>query len=120
VLTATGVALIAIPAIVASVVLIPGLSHLNWKWARFSVVTIFFVVYCLKSYWRARGDPRFWTILLGVLAIHFMGVGYFFWAGTGLPLMLFAPTVALEFVMLALTVHHFLGVGPAVSTRRQD
>ena len=115
VLTATGVALVAIPALVASVVLIPGLSHVNWKWMRFAVVTTFFVVYCLKSYWRARRDPRFWTILVGVLAIHFTGVGYFFWAGTGLPLMVFGPTVALEFALLAVTVYHFLGVGPAVS-----
>jgi len=113
-LTAGGVALVAIPALVASVVLIPGLSHVNWKWMRFAVVTTFFVVYCLKSYWRARRDPR-WTILVGVLAIHFTGVGYFFWAGTGLPLMVFGPTVALEFALLAVTVYHFLGVGPAVS-----
>ena len=51
----------------------------------------------------------------GVFGIHFTGVGYFFWAGTGLPLMVFGPTVALEFALLAVTVYHFLGVGPAVS-----
>jgi hypothetical protein len=58
---ATGVAILAIAAIVATVVLIPGQSHIDSKWGRFTVVTTFFVVYCGKSYWRARIHLRFWS-----------------------------------------------------------
>jgi hypothetical protein len=114
-LVATGVAIVAIPAIVAAVVLIPGQDRISWKWARFAVVTTFFVVYCLKTYWLARRHLRFWAILFGIFVIHFLGVGYFYYAGPGLPLMVFGPVVALEWALLALAVYRVLGIGPPAS-----
>ena len=113
-LVAVGVALLLLPLIWASVVFVPRqyTAQISWKWTRFVVVTIFFVVYCLKTYWRARRHLRFWAILLGVFLIHFLGVGYFYYAGPGLPLVVFGPTVALEWALLALSVYHVLGIGP--------
>jgi hypothetical protein len=116
-LVAVGVAIVAIPAIVAAIVLIPGQDRINWKWGRFTVVTIFFVVYCLKTYWLARKLLRFWAILFGILVIHFLGVGYFYYAGPGLPLIVFGPTVALEWALLALAVYHVLGIGPPAARK---
>ena len=117
-LAATGVAVVAIPAIVAVIILIPGQDRINWKWGRFTVVTIFFVVYCLTTYWRARKDLRFWAILFGIFVLHFLGVGYFYYAGPGLPLMVFGPIVALEWALLAVAVYHFLGIGPPAARKR--
>jgi hypothetical protein len=111
---ATGVAMVAILFVLATAALTPELyrRRIDWKWARFAVVTILFVGYCLKTYWRARKRLGFWVILLGVFVVHFLGVGYFYYAGAGLPLMVFGPTVALEWALLALAVYHFLGIGP--------
>jgi len=111
---ATGLATAAVLFILVTAVLTPELygSRVDWKWLRFAVVTAFFLVYCLKTYWSARKRPGFWVILLGILAIHFLGVGHFYYAGAGLPLMLFGPAVALEWTLLALAVYRFLGIGP--------
>jgi hypothetical protein len=113
-LTAIGVAAVAMVVMFAGIVLVPKryVDHLFWKWARFTVVTISFVVYCLKTYWRARKSPQFWALLLGILVIHFLGVGYFFYSGEGLPLAFFGPTVALEWALLALIIYHTLGIAP--------
>jgi len=82
------------------------------KWIRFSTVTIAFVVVCLKTYWKARRHIVFWLILCGVLLLHFFGVGYFYYAGDGLPLTLFGPAVALEWALMAVVIYHVLGIGP--------
>ena len=113
-ITAIGVAAVAFVAMLATFVLVPHryLDRLSGKWGRFTVVTIFFVVYCLKTYWRARKSPQFWALLLGILGIHFLGVGYFFYSGEGLPLAFFGPTVALEWALLALIIYHTLGIAP--------
>ena len=115
-LAALGLAVVLLAVMWAAFVLIPG-RYLDsvfssTKWTRFTVVTIFFVVYCLKTYWRARKHLLFWVLLFGVLVLHFCGVGFFFFRGQGLPLLTFGPTVALEWALLALAVHHFLGIGP--------
>ena len=116
VVVAIGLAIILLGVMWASFVLIPK-QYLDSvfsssKWGRFGVVTICFAVYCLKTYWRARKHLRFWAILLGIFVLHFLGVGYFYYAGPGLPLLVFGPTVALEWALLALAVYHFLGIGP--------
>jgi hypothetical protein len=113
-LAALGLAVVALAVIWASLVLIPGpyREQANWKWMRFGVVSVFFVLYCLKTYWRARQHALFWLLLLGIFAIHFLGVGYLFYRSAGLPLLIFGPTVALEWALLALAVYHFLGIAP--------
>lgn len=113
-LTAAGVAGLVIVLVIGTMLFAPRLyAHaINWKWVRFGVVTVAFAAYCLKTYWRARKHAGFWVILVGVLALHFLGVGYFYWAGVGLPLLIFGPVVALEWALLAITVHHFLGIAP--------
>ena len=121
-IVATGVAAVAIFAILITAVLTPQLyrSRIEWKWVRFAVVTILFVAYCMKTYWRARRRPGFWVILLGILVIHFLGVGHFYYFGEGLPLILFGPAVAFEWALLALAIYHFLGIGPlAYRSRKQ-
>ena len=115
-LVAFGVAVLALIVIWASLVLIPGQyrQQLDWKWIRFGVVTIFFIFYCLKTYWRARRYALFWILLGGILVIHFFGVGRLFYRGAGLPLVIFGPTVALEWALLAFAVYYFLGISPPV------
>jgi hypothetical protein len=115
-MAAVGLAVVLLATMWVSFVVVPK-QYLDFvfsspKWTRFAFVTVFFVGYCLKTYWRARKRLGFWGILLGILVIHFLGVGYFYYAGAGLPLMVFGPTVALEWALLALAVYHFLGIGP--------
>jgi hypothetical protein len=114
-LAAGALAIVALLVIWYSVVLTPEQyrNRIDWKWARFTVVTIFFMGYCLKTYWKARKHLGFWIVLLGVFVLHFLGVGYFYYAGAGLPLLVFGPTVALEWTLLALIVYHLLGIAPS-------
>jgi hypothetical protein len=51
VLVATGVAIVAIPVIIATIVLVPRryLDSIFSKWGRFTLVTIFFAAYCVKT-----------------------------------------------------------------------
>jgi len=120
VLIATAVAAVLLTLIWFSVTLTPERyrGRIDWKWGRFIVVTIFFVGYCLRTYWKARKHLGFWCILLGVLVLHLLGVGYFYYAGAGLPLLVFGPVVALEWALLAVAVHHFLGIGPPIGKQR--
>jgi hypothetical protein len=113
-LTAAAVAALVIVLLIATMLFSPKLyrHEINWKWVRFGVVTAAFAGYSLKTHWRARKHIGFWVILSGVFALHFLGVGYFYWAGMGLPLLIFGPVVALEWALLAIAVHHFLGISP--------
>ncbi len=115
---ALGLSIVLLFLMWASFVLVPkrylDFVFSNPKWGRFAVVTIFFVGYCLRTYWKARKRLTFWGIFLGVLILHLLGVGYFYYAGAGLPLLVFGPVVALEWALLAVAVHHFLGVGPKI------
>lgn len=115
-LVATGLATLIIVLMISTMALKPELyrHEINWKWIRFGVVTIAFAAYCLKTYWKARKHLTFWAILLGIFVVHFLGVGYFYYAGIGLPLLVFGPVVALEWALLAITVQHFLGIGPSI------
>jgi hypothetical protein len=119
-LTAAGVAGLAIVLVVGTMMFAPTVyeHEIDWKWVRFGVVTVAFAAYCLKTHWRARGHIGFWAILLGVFSLHFLGVGYFYWAGMGLPLLIFGPVVALEWALLAIAVHHFLGIAPNQQSKR--
>jgi hypothetical protein len=113
-LTAASVAAVVIASLIGAMVFKPELyrHEIHWKWVRFAIVTIAFAAYCLKTYWKARNHLRFWMILLGVFALHFLGVGYFYYAGAGLPLFIFGPVVALEWALLAFAIYHFLGIEP--------
>jgi hypothetical protein len=118
---AIGLAIVLLAVMWASFSLIPK-KYLDFvfstsKWGRFAGVTVVFVGYCLKTYWRARKYLGFWIILLGILAIHFLVVGYFYYAGAGLPLLIFGPVVALEWALLAFAAYSFLGIGPPVGKR---
>jgi hypothetical protein len=119
-LTAAGAAGLAIALVIGTMLFAPKLYHheINWKWVRFGVVTVAFAVYCLRTHWRARKHIGFWVILFGVFSIHFLAVGYFYWSGMGLPLLIFGPVVALEWMLLAIAVHHFLGIAPTNRTKR--
>lgn len=113
-LVAVGIAVIALTILWASVVLIPQsyFEHINPKWGRFGFVTIVFLGYWLRMYWRARKDPHFWFLLAGILILHFVVVGYIFYNNAGLLLLIVA--VAAETALLALAVYRFLGIGPPV------
>jgi uncharacterized membrane protein YozB (DUF420 family) len=63
---ATGVAITAILVIIPAAWLFPRQRHINWRWARFTVVTIFLVAYCLKTYGRVRKHFGFWGIRLAI------------------------------------------------------
>ena len=118
ILAAVGLAIALLVVMWASFVFVPkkylDLIFSNPKWGRFTVVSVLFIIYCLKTYWRARKHLLFWAVFIGVLAVHFLGVGYFFYKGAGLPLLTFGPTVALEWALLALAVYYVLGIGPSI------
>jgi hypothetical protein len=82
------------------------------KWVRFGLVSVGFVGYGIKAYWKLRRSLTFWSIFLTFLAIHVVGLGYFFYAGEGLPLVLFGPACAVELMCMALVTYRVLGVGP--------
>src|SRR5215472_443297 len=84
-LAATGVAIVLLAVVWASLVWIPEryLDSVLSKWARFIVVSTFFVGYCVKTYWHARKHLLFWILLLCVLILHFLVVGYFWFVGEG-------------------------------------
>ncbi len=115
-MTAVGVATLIIASLLSALVFLPELFRyeINWKWVRFTTVTVTFIGFCLKTYWRARNRLEFWVMLSGVLVLHFIGVGYFYYAGAGLPLLVFGPVVALDWALLAIGIYRFLGIGPSV------
>jgi len=113
-LTAVGIVALCFVLLVVTVKFEPQwFSHrLNWKWIRFSVVTIWFVFFCIKGYWQARRHIAFWAILGSMLMLHLFGVGYFYYAGDGLPLLLFGPVVALEWALMAFVIFRTLHIQP--------
>jgi hypothetical protein len=44
--------------------------------------------------------------------LHAFGVGYFYYAGDGLPFALFGPVVALEWALMAFVIYRTLRIQP--------
>ena len=82
------------------------------KWERFILLSGVFVAFVMKAYWKVRQDLRFWTIFLSFMVVHFIGVGYFFWTGNGLPFPIFEIAIAVELGGFALVIYWVLGIGP--------
>lgn len=79
---------------------------------RFLFVSVGFVGYAIRAYWKLRRSLIFWSIFLGFLVIHLLGIGYFFYAGPGLPLLIFGPSCAVELMGMGFVIYWILGVGP--------
>jgi hypothetical protein len=114
ILTALVVAAAAIVGIIAILYFVPlGYTHgIRWKWVRFGIVSVGFMGYAIKAYWKLRGSWLFWSIFLTFFVAHVLCLGYFFYAGEGLPLLLFGPACGLELMGMALVIYRALGVGP--------
>jgi hypothetical protein len=82
------------------------------KWERFALLTLCLLGFLVKAYWKVRTDVRFWSIYLVFTAIHFVGLGYFFWFGNGLPFPIFELACAAEIIGMGLVIYWVLGVGP--------
>jgi len=110
------VAMVVAAAFVGGIVLvdlIPATYRIQPKWVRFLFVSIGFVGYAMKAYWKLRKSLVFWSIFLGFLAIHLLGIGSFFYLGAGLPLLVFGPVCAVELMAMGFVIYWILGVGPA-------
>jgi hypothetical protein len=68
--------------------------------------------YAIKAYWKLRRLWVFWSIFLAFFFLHVLCLGYFFYAGEGLPLLTFGPACGLELMGMALVIYRVLGVGP--------
>jgi hypothetical protein len=97
----------------------PGIfrHHPNLKLIRFLVISVVFAGYCVKVYWKARKHLEFWAILTAVLALHFFGVGYFFFTGPGLSTLTLGVVGGLEMALLAVALYRVLGIAPSARTR---
>lgn len=107
------VAIAFVGGIVLFAELVPAQYRVQTKWVRFLLVSVVFVGYAIRAYWKLRRSLVFWGILLGFLVIHLFGVGYFFYAGSGLPLLVFGPLCAVELAAMGFVIYWILGVGPA-------
>lgn len=88
------------------------LDKIEWKWVRFAAVTAIFVWYSLKMFRKGRAHKEFWIIVLSSLLVHLVGVGYFFWSGSGLSFSTFAPLVGAEWGIMAVILYKRLGLIP--------
>lgn len=114
ILTAFAVAAILTGGILLIVSVVPPsyLNRFQAKWIRFGGVTIFFVWYTLRAYWKLRRRVSFWTIYILVLVIHIWGLGHFFFHGNGVSTVTFAVAGAAEFGCMGLVIYWTLGRWP--------
>ena len=91
---------------------VPAQHRIQTKWVRFLFVSVVFVGYAIRAYWKLRRSLVFWSIFLGFLVIHLLGIGYFFYVGSGLPLLVFGPVCAVELMGMGFVIYWILGVGP--------
>jgi Na+/proline symporter len=120
VLTAVILAIFIVVAGVSVGLTVPSryLDRLQWKWVRFGGITVFFIVYSLKMYWRARNSTGFWGIFLSFLLLHLLGVGHLYSIySNGLGTFEIGFLGGLEFGCMSLAIYWVLGVAPDV--RRQ-
>ncbi len=113
ILAAIVVAIAFVGGIVLFAEFVPAQYRVQTKWVRFLFVSAVFVGYAIRAYWRLRKSLIFWSIFLAFLAIHLLGVGYFFYVGSGLPLLVFGPACAIELMGMGFVIYWILGVGPA-------
>jgi len=86
--------------------------RIQGKWVRFGVMTVFFIVYSLKTYWRAVKSVGFWGIFLSFTALHLFGVGHLWSVYNGLSTLAVGLVGAVEWGCMALFIYWILGVGP--------
>jgi hypothetical protein len=105
--------------VAAAIISVPSryLNSIEWKWVRFGGMTLFLILYSLKTYWRQRKSVRFLAIFLGFLSLDLFGVGYLWSIYNGLSTIEVAIVGVLEWVCMALLIHWALGVGPDVRTQ---
>jgi hypothetical protein len=88
------------------------LEKLDWKWFRFSLISIAFFMYSLKTYWQLRSSPAFWCIFTSFLFLHAFGVGHFYYIGRGLNTLEVALVAGAEWGFMALIIYRWLRVPP--------
>jgi len=115
ILTALAAAIVIMLVVSSLAIFVPfqATTRVEGKWVRFGLVSIALLAYSIATYWKLRKSLTFWAVFLGYLAIHMLGVGYFFYFGRGLPLLLFGPICGIEWALMALIVYWILGVGPS-------
>lgn len=113
ILAAIVVAIAFVGAVVLFAGFVPAQYRIQTKWVRFLFVSVMCVGYAIRAYWKLRRSLVFWSIFLGFLVIHLLGIGYFFYFGSGLPLLVFGPSCAVELMGMGFVIYWILGVGPA-------
>ena len=113
ILAAIVVAIAFVGGVVLFAEFVPAQHRIQTKWVRFLFVGVMFVGYAIRAYWKLRRSLVFWSIFLGFLVIHLLGFGYFFYVGSGLPLLVFGPSCAVELMGMGFVIYWILGVGPA-------
>jgi hypothetical protein len=114
IVSALAVAIVTMAAIILAVVFVPAqyAEKIQGKWVRFALMTIFFFVFSMKSYWKERKSMGFWGIFLSFLALHIFGLGHLWAVDNGLSTLEVALAGGAEFVLMALVIYWLLGVGP--------
>jgi hypothetical protein len=117
ILAAIVVAIVFVGGIMLFAEFVPVQHRIQTKWVRFLFVSVLFVSvgfvgYAIRAYWKLRRSLIFWSVFLGFLVIHLLGIGYFFYVGSGLPLLVFGPVCAVELMGMGFVIYWILGVGP--------
>lgn len=120
ILAALAVAIATIVVIALTVVYVPAryTDRIQGRWVRFALVTIFFIVFSLNSYWKSRKSLGFWGIFLSFLTLHLLGVGHLWAIYNGLSTLVVGLVGGAEWVCMALVIYWVLGVGPDVRPER--
>lgn len=92
--------------------------RIQGKWVRFVGMTIIFIAYSLRTYWRAKNSLGFWCIFLGFLVLHILGVGHLWSIYGGLSTIEVGLIGGAEWVCMALVIYWVLGVRPNVRSQR--
>jgi hypothetical protein len=114
ILAALAIAVVMIVSIMVIVVLVPTqyTDRIQGKWVRFGFMTIIFLGYSLKTYWKQRNSFGFWIIFLSFTALHLFGVGHLWSVYNGLSTLAVGLVGAVEWGCMALFIYWILGVGP--------
>jgi hypothetical protein len=119
-LTALGVTTVMLLGIAVVVVLVPVKysASIPGKWFRVGLISVFLVVFSLKSYWSARKSVGFWCIFLAFLALYLFGVGHLWAVYDGLSTLEVMLVGGVGFVCLGLANYWVLGIRPDLRPRR--
>src|SRR5450631_1215454 len=90
------------------------------KWGRFVSMILVLFGFLLRVYWRALSSLAFWSLLIGFMALHTVAIGYFYYAGGGIPFVLVGIFGGAEIVAFAVLVYWILGIEPRLRHKKKN